>query len=106
MNRPTELRQVSNDKKFRVDLILHIHFLKINKGKVETYLARPYTRHKMRPLPALHHFQQFLPKRYGPTDLGTNGRTDQRTDTPSYRDARTHPKSLMLNGLTFSIHDE
>ena len=27
------------------------------------YLTRPYTRHKMRPRPALRHFQRFLQKR-------------------------------------------
>ena len=30
---------------------------------------------KMRPRPALHHFQRFLQKRYGPTDGPTDGHT-------------------------------
>ena len=33
-------------------------------------------------------FCHFIQKHFGPTDR----RTDQRTDTPSYRDARTHLK--------------
>ena len=47
--------------------------------------TRPYTQHKMRPRPALGHFQRFLQKRQGPTD----GRTDRRTDGRT--DQRTHP---------------
>ena len=47
--------------------------------------TRPYTRHKMRPHPALRHFQQFLQKRYGPTDRWTNGPTD------GPKDGQTHP---------------
>ena len=34
-----------------------------------------YTQHKMRPHPALRHFQRFLQKRYGPTDQPTDQRT-------------------------------
>ena len=102
MNRPTELRQVSNDKKFRIDLILHIHFLKINKVKVETYLTRLYTRHKMRPRPSCITplsaiFTKVLRtngQTNGPTGQRTNGRTNGQTVTPSYRDARIHLKIL------------
>ena len=38
--------------------------------------TRPYTRHKMRPRPALRHFQRFSRKRYGPTDQPTDRPTD------------------------------
>ena len=47
--------------------------------------TRPYTRHKMRPRPALRHFQRFLQKRNGPTDQRTDQRTNGRTN------GRTHP---------------
>ena len=47
---------------------------------------------KMRPRPALRHFQRFLQKRYRPTDQ----RTDGPTDTPSYRDARKHLKTAKV----------
>merc|ERR1712228_544989 len=66
--------------------------------KVVFEVTRPYTRHKMRPHPALRHFQRFLQKRYGPTD----GRTDRRTDTPSYRDARTHLKTRFLISVVYT----
>ena len=34
-------------------------------------------------------------------DRRTNGRTDRRTDTPSYRDARTHLKNpTLIIGVT------
>ena len=50
-------------------------------------------------------FMRFLQKR----DKLTNGRTDRRTDTPSYRDARTHlingPGPVMVrNTLCPAVH--
>ena len=46
---------------------------------------------------SLWRFYHFLQKRYGLTDRWTNGPTDRRTDgrtnTASYRDARTHLKT-------------
>ena len=39
-------------------------------------------------------FYESITKHYGPTD----GPTDRRTDTRSYRDARTHLKSLREDG--------
>ena len=41
-------------------------------------------------------FSCFLKKHNGHTDGRTYGRTYGRTDIPSYRDARTHLKSLRL----------
>ena len=41
----------------------------------------------MRPRPALHHFQRFLQKRYGPTD----GPTDQCTMVPETTRAHSTP---------------
>ena len=35
-------------------------------------------------------FPCLAKRRYGPTDGCTYGRTDLRTDRPSYRDTRTH----------------
>ena len=37
-------------------------------------------------------FSYFMKRRNGHTDIHTYGRTDIRTDRPSYRDARTHLK--------------
>ena len=40
------------------------------------------------------HFVHFSRKHHIPTDRRTNGRTDGPTDTRSYRDSRTHLKSI------------
>ena len=41
-------------------------------------------------------FCHFLQKHYGRTDGPTDGPTDGRMDTPSYRDARTHLKTILM----------
>ena len=48
-------------------------------------------------------FMHFLQKRDRHTDGPTNGRTDGRTGTPSYRDARTHLKIALLAVYIFQI---
>ena len=79
----------------------HYHQKQLNKLEGLQYVesdalplrTRPYTRHKVRPRPALRHFQRFLQKRYGPTDGPTDGRTNGRTNgwTNGRTNGRTHP---------------
>ena len=52
--------------------------------------TRADTRHKMRVVCVLFTFENNT----GRTDLRTEGQTDGRTDTTSYRDARAHLKTL------------
>ena len=53
--------------------------------------TRPNTRHKMR-------LASFDRRRSGRTYVRTDGRTYGRADKPSYRDAKTHLKSMYLMG--------
>ena len=53
----------------------------------------------MRPRSAFRHFQQFLQKRYGPTDQRTDQRMDGRMDKASYRVACLQlkmPRGLLI----------
>ena len=62
--------------------------------RLSKHVCRPF--HSVQDLIEAKNSQEtrFLRRRYGPTDRRTDGWTDGRTDRPSYRDVRTHLKSL------------